>query len=159
MTYCDGPRACGRLVCTCVAGPVMGVELRRPISITGDTWPEPQVLLKPSCSESRGLRDSLQDWCGKLSPGPLPLAQPLIFTFGACLQNPLPCCYWVATINVPWFLRNPPMSPSLFVVACEPVITHIYCILHIQYCTRTLMTFCDLSLWYTLLWLLTSFSL
>ncbi|KAI9548599.1 hypothetical protein NQZ68_007466 [Dissostichus eleginoides] len=41
--------------------PVMGVELRRPISMTVDTWPEPQVLLKPSCPESRGDRDSLRD--------------------------------------------------------------------------------------------------
>ncbi|KAI9546023.1 hypothetical protein NQZ68_031312 [Dissostichus eleginoides] len=71
----------------------MGVELRRPISITWDTWKEPQVLLKPSCPDSRGLRDSLQDCYGKPSPGTFPLAHPLILTIGACLQNPLLCCF------------------------------------------------------------------
>ncbi|KAI9541794.1 hypothetical protein NQZ68_027162 [Dissostichus eleginoides] len=29
-------------------GPVMGVELRRPISMTGDTWLEPRCYLSPA---------------------------------------------------------------------------------------------------------------
>jgi len=73
-----------------------------------------EVLLKPSCPESHGLRE--------LSPSPLqegsrpdPFPSPIL-SYSRCY-------FGIATIKVPWFW-NPRTSLSFPVVAYGPVITY-----------------------------------
>ncbi|KAI9524042.1 hypothetical protein NQZ68_021004 [Dissostichus eleginoides] len=56
-----------------------GVQLRRPISMTGDTWPEPMCYLSPAARSHMAFVTLSKPAARRLSPGSFPLAHPLIF--------------------------------------------------------------------------------